>query len=391
MWKKLTILAVALLMIGPSSALVGVGVLMNPAAIAACMTGSLSVGPIPESLTVTLADGQQVTLGKRQLTHAATIITVGAEIPGVGQEGVRIALMAGLTESRLRMLANTSAYPESGSYPNDGDGSDHDSLGIFQMRVASGWGNVAELMDPNYQARAFFGGPNGPNFPSPAGLLDIPGWQQMDPGSAAQAVEVSAFPDRYRNWRPAADTILRALTRNTGTGEPPGSSGIPETSTIVFPLPSGSYTSTDSFGWRNDPFTGARVFHSGSDLAAASGTPIFAVADGRVVVAEFSGNWGGLIVLEHTVAGARVASYYAHMWQDGIHVTAGETVAAGQHIGDVGSSGYSTGPHLHLEIRPGGRGEPPVNAVDWLTEHGVSESIGGGDAPRGSCVLGAHQ
>ncbi len=94
--------------------------------------------------------------------------------------------MAALTESTLRMLTNTGAYPESANYPNDGNGGDHDSLGLFQMRPQSGWGTVAELMDSNYQARAFFGGPDGPNYPSPRGLLDIPGWQQMDPGEAAQ-------------------------------------------------------------------------------------------------------------------------------------------------------------------------------------------------------------
>ena len=97
----------------------------------------------------------------------------------MGRDGILIALMAALTESRMRMLANTSAYPESGDYPNDGNGSDNDSLGLFQMRPQAGWGTVAELMDPDYQAAAFYGGPGGPNQGSPRGLLDIPGWEQM--------------------------------------------------------------------------------------------------------------------------------------------------------------------------------------------------------------------
>ncbi|MGO4680247.1 M23 family metallopeptidase [Microbacterium sp. 2MCAF23] len=389
MWKKLVLLAVALLCVAPSSALVAIGVLMNPAATASCVTESLLVGAIPDQLQAVTADGTHVTLDRRQLTRAATIITVGAATPGVGQAGIRIALMAALTESTLRMLANTASYPESRSFPNDGNGSDHDSLGLFQMRPASGWGTVAELMDPAYQARAFYGGPGGPNHGSPRGLLDIPGWSQLDPGSAAQAVEVSAFPDRYRSWQPVADTILATLTKpapgNTrqGTGsEPP----VPETSGIVFPLPAGSYTVTDSFGWRTDPFTGERAFHAGSDLAAAEGTPILAIADGRVTVAEYGGGWGGLIVIEHTVNGQPVASFYAHMWQTGIHVTAGETVTAGQHIGDVGSAGRSTGPHLHLEIHPGGQGQPPVNALDWLTTHGAQPSGNTGTASIGCPV-----
>ena len=108
------------------------------------------------------------------------------------------------------------------------------------MRHASGWGTVAELMDPEYQARAFFGGPTGPNSGSPRGLLDIIDWQRLDPGEAAQAVEVSAYPDRYQNYEPVAETILAALTRaqpsggSAGTGDAPV---VPETSRIVFPLP----------------------------------------------------------------------------------------------------------------------------------------------------------
>ena len=387
MVKKLLILGLVLFCLGPSVAIVSVGALLGPVL---CITGSLTVGPIPDSLTATTADGTQVTLDRQQLTHAATVITTGAGVPGVGQPGVRVALTAGLTESRLRMLVNTGAYPESGSFPNDGDASDHDSLGIFQMRPQAGWGTVTELMDPVYQSRAFYGGPDGPNYPSPRGLLDIPGWQQMDPGSAAQAVEVSAYPDRYRNWLPVADAILTALTTpaNDGGGSTSGPGPVAETSRIVFPLPEGTYTSTDSFGWRSDPFTGEREFHSGSDLAAADGTPISAIADGRVTVAEFSAGWGGLIILEHTVQGERVASYYAHMWQDGIYVTAGETVTAGQHIGDVGSSGRSTGAHLHIEIRPGGQGQPPVDAVEWLAQHGAVASDS--SAPRqGGCQIGA--
>jgi murein DD-endopeptidase MepM/ murein hydrolase activator NlpD len=386
--KKLLILALALVFFGPSVVLIGVGVMLNPAATAACVPGSLHVGPIPDSLTATTRNGQTITLNRTQLTHAATIITVGGQTNGVGRPGVVIALMAALTESSLRMFANTGAYPESADYPNDGNGSDHDSLGLFQMRPATGWGTVAELMDPQYQARAFYGGPTGPNYPSPRGLLDIPGWQQMDPGEAAQAVEVSAYPDRYQNYQPVAEAILTALTRPPSTGG--GGGGVPvvpETTRIVFPLPEGTWVRTSAFGWRTDPFTGERAFHSGSDYGAADGTPIFAIADGLVTVAEFSGGHGGLVVMEHTVQGERVASYYAHMWQHGIHVTAGQSVAAGQHIGDVGSSGRSTGAHLHLEVRPGGQGRTAVDADAWLTDHGA-EGIAAGDAALATCTAG---
>ncbi|GAA1996461.1 M23 family metallopeptidase [Microbacterium pumilum] len=385
--SKIVGLLLVLLITFPAIGLVAVATLLSPA-VASCSISGLVVGPIPESLTARSRDGHEVTLDRRQLTHAATIITVGAQTVGVGRPGVVVAIMAALTESTLQMLANSTAYPESTAYPNDGDGSDHDSLGLFQMRPDAGWGIVAELMDASYQARAFFGGPTGPTGGSPGGLLDIAGWHSLDPGVAAQAVEVSAYPDRYQNYQPVAEAILRALiarSSSVGAREDPR---VPETTRVVFPLPPGTYNDTSSFGWRTDPFTGKRTFHEGSDLTAAGGTPILAIADGLVTFVGHNGGFGNLIIVEHRVGGDRVASYYAHMWDGGIHVVAGSSVAAGQHIGDVGSSGRSTGPHLHLEIHPGGPSHAPVNAIDWLTEHGA-EGIDSGALVRAACVAPA--
>jgi murein DD-endopeptidase MepM/ murein hydrolase activator NlpD len=351
---------------------------MNPAAAnCAVPGGSVTVGDVPDSLTVTTQDGTTFTLNRQQLTHAATIIMVGGGIEGVGRPGIKIALMAALTESTLRQLANTGAYPESANYPNDGNGGDHDSLGLFQMRPQSGWGTVAELMDTNYQARAFYGGPDGPNYPSPRGLLDIPGWAQMDPGEAAQAVEVSAYPDRYRNYEPVAERILDALTGATAAAGPAAAPvvavPVAESSRVVFPLPEETWVLTSEFGPRIHPITGEPSFHTGTDFAAPDGTPILAAADGTVTVAEFSGGYGGLIVIEHQIDGQTVATAYAHMWQSGIHVAAGDRVTAGQHIGDVGSSGNSTGPHLHFEVRPGGTSGEALDAAKWLNDHNAAD------------------
>ncbi|MDJ0349667.1 M23 family metallopeptidase [Cryobacterium sp. PH29-G1] len=182
------------------------------------------------------------------------------------------------------------------------------------------------------------------------------------------------YPDRYANYEPVAEAILVALTR---------ASSVAESSRVVFPLTAGTYTNTDSFGWRIDPYTGERRFHVGSDLAAPLGTPILAVADGVVSFAGPRGTYGGLITIEHTVGGDRVTSFYAHMYEQGMHVTVGVSVVAGQHIGDVGSAGKSTGPHLHLEIHPGGSSQPAVNAVDWLAARGASDLT---DAPSGCAV-----
>lgn len=382
MMKKLAIAVVSLMFLAPTLGLVTVGLVMNPAAIACLSSSSLTLGNVPDSLVVTTANGETFTLNKQQLTHAATIITVGSSIEGVTRDGVQIALMAALTESTLRQLANTGTYPESGDYPNDGNGSDHDSLGLFQMRPQSGWGSVADLMDPEYQVAAFFGGSSGPNYPSPRGLLDIPGWQSMGKGEAAQAVEVSAYPDRYNNYEPVAEKILATLTSGASTSSATASPAVPpapspgavtKTSRVVFPLPEGTWVHTGDFGPRVDPLTGENAFHTGTDLAAADGTQILAAADGVVTVAEFSGGWGGLTVIEHHIDSTTVATAYAHMWETGIHVTVGDRVIAGQHIGDVGSSGRSTGPHLHFEVRPGGTYAEAIDAAKWLNDHDAAD------------------
>jgi len=380
--KKAVIALALLLLLGPFMGLLAIGVLMNPAANAECtIDGSgITVGNIPDSLTATTANGETITLNRQQLMHAATIIEIGSGIDGVGRDGIQIALMAALTESSLRMLSNTSAYPESADYPNDGNGGDHDSLGLFQMRPQSGWGTVADLMDSTYQARAFYGGPDGPNYPSPRGLLDIPSWQQMGKGEAAQSVEVSAYPDRYINYEPVALTILNTLTGSggpatisAGTQPVTVASEIAETSRVVFPLPEGTWVATDPFGPRVHPITGEDSFHTGADFATPDGTPILAAASGTVTVAEFSGGYGGLVVIEHRIDGRTVATAYAHSWQNGIHVSVGDQVRAGQHIADVGSSGMSTGPHLHFEVRDGGTNGEFIDPAAWLNQHDAAD------------------
>jgi len=219
--KAIAIGTAAVILFLPGALLLGVAVLLAPSAAgsAGCVwhadgpeIGALSVsGTVPGDLLTQNSRGETVSLNQSQLQRAAAIIAVGKSenIPARGQ---LIALMAALTESSLRVLSNVSAYPSSSQIPNDGDGGDHDSLGLFQMRPAAGWGGIANLMDPVWSSRAFYGGPEGPNHGSPRGLLDVDGWQGMEPGAAAQAVEVSAYPDRYAVNQPVAEKVLAALT-----------------------------------------------------------------------------------------------------------------------------------------------------------------------------------
>ncbi|WIM73429.1 M23 family metallopeptidase [Corynebacterium suedekumii] len=100
---------------------------------------------------------------------------------------------------------------------------------------------------------------------------------------------------------------------------------------------------------------------------------MLAAASGTVTVAEFSGGYGGLVVIEDRIAGRTVATAYAHSWQHGIHVSVGDQVQAGQHIADVGSSGMSTGPHLHFEVRDGGTNGEYIDPAAWLNQHNAAD------------------
>lgn len=195
-------------------------------AVFASMTGRSAVACTSTSIeanttTVGIGAGMEVRIGNqllyelnaRQESVARTYIAVGKQV-GIPRSGQIIAIMMALQESSLRMLANP-AVPASLDFPNDGLGRDHDSIGSAQQRPAAGWGTVEQLMDASYNARAFYGGPSGPNRGSPRGLLDVPGWQAMDKGQAAQAVQVSAFPELYARWEPAATAIVAAVEGDT--------------------------------------------------------------------------------------------------------------------------------------------------------------------------------
>jgi murein DD-endopeptidase MepM/ murein hydrolase activator NlpD len=112
---------------------------------------------------------------------------------------------------------------------------------------------------------------------------------------------------------------------------------------------------TSSFGIRSDPFRGRAAMHSGIDMAGPVGTPIYATADGTVGRAESAGAYGNLIELQH---GAGIATRYGHLSR--ILVQPGTPVRRGQLIGLMGSTGRSTGSHLHYEVRIDGRAINPA-------------------------------
>lgn len=118
-------------------------------------------------------------------------------------------------------------------------------------------------------------------------------------------------------------------------------------SAVSAPLDEGSISS--GFGLRRDPFTGRPRFHEGIDIAAEQGTPIKSAAEGRVVFSGWQGGYGNTVIVEHA-SGFRTR--YAHA--ESFSVRAGDFVEAGQILGTVGSTGRSTGPHLHFEVTKDG-------------------------------------
>jgi murein DD-endopeptidase MepM/ murein hydrolase activator NlpD len=270
-------------------------------------------------------------LDAEQSRNAATIVAVGQQLD-VPRYGLQIALATAMQESSLRNL----------------DYGDRDSLGLFQQRPSTGWGNPSQVTDPMYAARAFYGGPTGPNRGEPPGLLDIHGWRTMALTDAAQAVQRSAYPDAYARWEAPAAAWLAELGNS--------SSDVCADTEWIVPI-RGDYTITARFGQHGFHWT---TTHTGIDLAAPYGREVLAASAGHVTSAGWDGSYGLKIEITHP-DGTR--TWYAHLSR--ITVYDGAFVAAGETIGLVGSTGNSTGQHLHYEIRPAPRFRP-VDPAAWM-------------------------
>lgn len=149
-----------------------------------------------------------------------------------------------------------------------------------------------------------------------------------------------------------------------------GSRQITTQSVVYMPLREGTFSGTSYYGYRIHPILGYSKLHEGDDYAAPAGTPIYSVADGVVKTAEWGGGRGFYVVIEHTMAdGSVYESWYLHQNESGVLVSPGQQVSAGQQIGAVGSTGLSTGAHLHLEIHDASGASLPPSL--WLQEQGA--------------------
>jgi hypothetical protein len=314
------------------------GVVVVPMAMLSIMFGEagISSGEISDcsiddsGVTVSDLDGDQ-------LANARTVIKVGKSL-NVPSQGWIVAIATAMQESGLQNLHY----------------GDRDSQGLFQQRPSAGWGTKSEVTDPTYAARAFFGGAESPT--SNSGLLDIRGWKSMSLWEAAQSVQGSAFPMAYARHEAFATRVVRRLTGATSGCEPL------QAGPWHLPL-SANYTLTSSFGLRTSPTSGSSELHTGQDFAVPSGTRTMAVTKGVVAFTGWGGGYGNLVKIRHANG---VETWYAHLSR--ITVDVGDTVDRGTVIALAGSTGNSTGPHLHLETRVRGN---PTDPIPWLQTKGL--------------------
>jgi murein DD-endopeptidase MepM/ murein hydrolase activator NlpD len=319
-----------------------------------------------------------------QQQHARTIVTVGRQ-DGLPPRAWVVALATAMQESSLFNHAN-SRVPRSLQFPHDKVGDDHDSLGLFQQRVSppdghGTWGAVNELMTPATSARKFYDA-----------LSNVDGWQQMRLTEAAQAVQRSAYPEAYQKWEPVAEKLVAQLV---GVGNVDDIGG----GTPLAPCGAAGFdpVAVGSGGWIQpvhadivSPF-GIRDgrMHAGVDLGASRNTPIRAASAGIIIKVRCEsgsgtcdrdggvgvGGCGWYVEIRHP---SNIVTRYCHMVQRP-EAVAGQNVTAGDVIGFVGSSGNSSGPHLHFEVHV--RREAlstereavyePVDPVAFLAQRGV--------------------
>lgn len=180
----------------------------------------------------------------------------------------------------------------------------------------------------------------------------------MAPLRAAQAAKASQGDEDFRrlfaSWKSLETGSVAAAPIAAATASA-AVSFRPSTVSIPSRMPVEGAALTSGYGMRIHPVLGGRRAHKGIDLAQPTGTPVYATADGVVSKADWFSSYGLFISLEH---GANIQTRYGHLSR--LNVAAGQQIRKGDLIGYVGSTGRSTGPHLHYEVRIAGTAVNPV-------------------------------
>lgn len=355
---------------------------------AACGVGQLPAGQQVINVSAATAQiapaGGVAGLDAAQVRNSRAIMAVGQQlgvaplgwvvaIATASQEG-NIGASGGLNGNGIYNLASR-ANPGSLAYPHDGIApGDHDSVGCFQQRDS--WGPLAERMDVAKSAAMFYQGGRG----GQRGLLDVPGWEAMPVWKAAQSVQVSAFPTAYAKREALARSVVEALAPTLTGGAivqadaPAAPVCTPNTDPVAAvtgssgpwtqPLAPG-YKFMSPFGMRFHPIRKTWRLHGGCDLATSAPAALLAASAGTVRQQSeaASGGFGNLTVIDH---GGGIETYYAHASR--FLVPNGASVVPGQPVAVEGTSGESTGMHLHFEVHVGGARTDPV---PFMRDHGA--------------------
>ncbi len=194
-------------------------------------------------------------------------------------------------------------------------------------------------------------------------INDINSQQKIIKSNIAQNQEMIHKLKTNRNYYERAERDLarqsasiQAMISNI---KPSSGTQVAVTTGFIKPI-SGPITSP--FGYRIHPIFKSRIFHSGIDIGGPNGGSIKASNDGRVIFAGWYGGYGQVVILDHgVVRGQAITTLYAHM--SSISVSKGQVVKRGQQVGREGSTGYSTGPHCHFEVRVNGQPRNPLNYI----------------------------
>lgn len=274
---------------------------------------------------------------------ASMIISIGRERK-LSDRSIAIAIGTAIQESNLTNL------------PFLGKNNDHQSLGIFQQQPSPTWGTAEQIQDPTHAINAFYDA-----------LVTIPDRDtrpMMDVAIEVQNPSIKAYESRWK-W----DEISAEIVAENGGSSSQQCAG-QNSGGWQLPLDAKSYTITDGFGSRFDPVYLRTQLHDGVDLGAAQDTPIHAAHSGTVAEVDHggpnSGGYGNYVELDN---GNGVVTGYGHMHSIAEGLKKGDTVTTGQVIGYVGSTGASTGNHLHFLLHLSGK---PSDPIAFMDSNGVS-------------------
>lgn len=319
--------------------LVGVLVLDSAGNKQACNPAASIIDP------ASVPEGPVSGYGHEQLVNAAIIAKVAAD-RGLPARAQLVGIMTAMGESSLINID----YGDDINGVTNPDGTATCSLGLFQQQWCLGWGTREQVLDPVYSSGAFFDR-----------LVQVPDWEDLEPTIAINRVQGNSDPYHYAKFEAAASDVLAAIG-----GAKPGAGCVGDGQWTSSFDASANVVFSDVFGMRDASLTGYAYLHSGIDLATTAGTPLLAAAGGTVKsVSSVDDSAEGLNVkITHSDG---TETQYLHLHQ--VLVKAGDDVAGGQLIGEVGNTGRSYGAHLHLSILVDGEFVDPLT---FLQARGVN-------------------